>query len=133
MRSRLLAEERGSGTVVAIGIIAVLMVLLALVSVLGTAAAAKAQAVRAADLSALAAADTARGLNTGDPCSVAEQVATRNGAELENCTVGGEYPTEITVTVSHEAAVVVIPDALPLSGLRASHTSRAGPPEALPG
>ncbi|WP_120006752.1 Rv3654c family TadE-like protein [Nesterenkonia muleiensis] len=125
-------DERGSGTVVAVGIIAVLIVLLALVALLGAAAAAKTQAARAADLAALAAADTARGMNTGDPCTVAEEVAARNNAVLQKCSVGGDYPTEVTVTVSRDSDVVVISHILPAMALAATGTSRAGPPEALP-
>lgn len=118
---------------VAVGIIAVLIVLLALIAVLGAAAAAKAQAARAADLAALAAADTARGLTTGDPCTVAEHVVARNGAVLQECTVGGEYPTEVTVSVSRDSGVVVITHLLPAVSLTATGVARAGPPEALQG
>lgn len=133
MTPQQLRSERGSGTVAAIGIIAVLIVLLALVAAVGAAAAAKAQAARVADLSALAAADTARGLNAGDPCTVAAHVAARNQAVLEECTVGGEYPTEVTVSVSRDSGVVVISHILPAMTLTATGVARAGPPEALPG
>ncbi|NLS11007.1 hypothetical protein HGQ17_13580 [Nesterenkonia sp. MY13] len=125
-------EDRGSGTVVAVGIIAVLILLLALVAVLGAVAVATTHATRAADLAALAGADTARGLNTGDPCTVAGQVAARNGVELESCSVGGEYPTEVRVTVSKRFDVVVLSELLPAE-LSTQQTSRAGPPEALHG
>lgn len=133
MTRKMLQEQRGSGTVAALGVIAVLIVLLGLVAVLGAASTAKSQAVRAADLAALAAADTARGLTIGDPCTVAEQVAARNGAQLQECTVGGEYPTEVTVTVSRDSGVVVISHLIPAVHLNAVSTSRAGPPEALQG
>ncbi|RJN33193.1 hypothetical protein D3250_01720 [Nesterenkonia natronophila] len=127
---RFLGRERGSGTIVALGLIAALMTLLALVVILGAASAAKTQAGRASDLAALAAADTARGLNSGDPCTVAEQVAQRNGSMLAECTVGGEFPTEVTVTVAREVESALLPDALPLGPLTATVSSRAGPPEA---
>ncbi|TLP71824.1 Rv3654c family TadE-like protein [Nesterenkonia sphaerica] len=123
-----LHSERGSGTIVALGVIASLMVVMALVVVLGAAAAAKAQAHRASDLAALAAADTARGLNVGDPCTVAEQVAARNSAVLAECVVGGEFPTEVTVTVTRTFDVPDFLKAFSLPALRASGTSRAGPP-----
>lgn len=125
-------DQRGSGTVAALGIIAALMILLALVVLLGAAAVAKTQAVRAADLASLAAADTARGLSTGAPCTVAEQVAARNGVVLQDCAVGGEFPTEVTVTVTRVFDVPVLSAALPLPHLTATGTSRAGPPEGLP-
>ncbi|WP_150461375.1 Rv3654c family TadE-like protein [Nesterenkonia ebinurensis] len=133
MTRNLLSGERGSGTVTALGIIAVLAMLLGLIAVLSTVATTKSQVERAADLAALAAADTARGLNIGDPCTVAEQVAGHNGAELQHCTVGGEHPTEVTVTVNQDSGVVVISHLIPAMNLSASATSRAGPPEALHG
>lgn len=132
MTAQHLRNERGSGTVLAISIIAVLILLLSLTAVLGAAAAAKAQAERAADLVALAAADTARGLSTGDPCTVAMEVATQNGTVLQECTVGGEHPNEVTVSVRRESGVVVITHLVPAITLSASGTARAGPPEALP-
>lgn len=125
-------EERGSGTVLALGIITVLMILLALISLLGAAAVAKTQAVRAADLAALAAADTARGLSSGDPCTVAERVVARNGAVLAECVVGGEFPTEVTVSVTRGFDPPVLSAVLPLRNLPATGASRAGPPEGLP-
>lgn len=132
MIGRLHSQERGSGTVAAVGIIAVLIILLGLVAVLGSVAAASTRATAAADLGALAAADTARGLNTGDPCTVAQQVIDRHGVRLEDCTVGGEFPTEVTVTVETEVDVVLLSDLLP-SELTVHRSSRAGPPDALPG
>ena len=130
MIGRLHAEERGSGTVVAVGIIAVLVIMLGLVAVLGSVAAASIRATAAADLAALAAADTARGLNTGDPCTVAQQVAARHGVRLEACTVGGESPTEATVSVAQEVDVVLLSDWLP-GEMTAYRSSRAGPPAPL--
>ena len=133
MRMRAFRDDRGSGTVVAVGIIAGLMVLLSLVTLLGAAAVTKTQAARASDLAALAAADTARGLHAGDPCTVAEQVAARNSAVLQECSVGGEYPTEVTVTVAREVDAMVPTDLIPGLPLTATSTSRAGPPEVLVG
>lgn len=125
------AADRGSGTVLVLGIIAALLVTLALVHALSAVAVAKGQSARAADLAALAGADTARGLNAGDPCTVAEQVAARNGAMLEDCTVGGAHPAEVRVSVSRAVRIAVLSEQLSLPQLRASAVSRAGPPEAL--
>lgn len=127
---RLLCEERGSGTVLAVGIISALMVLIAVIHVVTAAAVAGAQAARAADLAALAAADIARGLSTGDPCTVAEQVTSRNNAALQDCTVGGDQGNEVTVLVSREIDVVIIPEGLNVPPLEAQARARAGPPEA---
>lgn len=124
--------ERGSGTVTALGIITALILMLALVHVLSAAAAAKGQAVRAADLAALAAADTARGLNSGDPCTIAEEVTVRNSAVLEACAVGGSHPTEVLVSVSRDFDVAAVASRWSVPQLRAGASARAGPPEALP-
>ncbi|WP_022873683.1 Rv3654c family TadE-like protein [Nesterenkonia alba] len=128
-----MSEERGSGTVLALGIIAALVMLLAVIHVVTAAATARAQAASAADLAALAAADTARGLAVGDPCTVAEQTAQRNGAEVLDCRVGGEWETEVWVTAHVELPLDPgLTGEWTLGPLRAEHTSRAGPPEALP-
>lgn len=81
-----LSAERGSGTVLALGLIMVLLILLAAVQIVSLAAASAAQAARGADLAALAAADAARGLSLGSPCTVAQEVAARNAVELTSCT-----------------------------------------------
>lgn len=125
--------ERGSGTVTAVGIISGLMVLLAVIHLFAAAAAGGAQAARAADLAALAAADTARGLAVGDPCTTAEAVAVRNGAVMVDCSVGGEFETEVWVTARREAEFLLIPAGLSVPGSYAERTSRAGPPQALRG
>ncbi len=124
-------EERGSGTVLAVGLLGVLVVLVAVVYALGLAAAVNTQAARAADLAALAAADTARGLAPGDPCTEARQVAQHNQAVLEDCRVGGAYAGEVRVQVSREATMGAFGHFLPLPPLRATASARAGPPEAL--
>ncbi|GAA1450260.1 secretion/DNA translocation related TadE-like protein [Nesterenkonia lacusekhoensis] len=126
------ASERGSGTVLVLGMIAVLVLLLGLVHLLSASATAAAQAARAADLAALAGADAARGLTSEDPCSVAEEVATANGAQLSSCTVGGDFGTEITVETTRDLLEVspLNPSWLPLPQMPANGVSRAGPPEA---
>lgn len=118
-------EERGSGTVLVLAGALVLLILLATTVLLGTAAANGARAARAADLAALAGADVARGLAPGDPCTVAEQVAERNDAELTACRVTGAEGTEVVLAVRRP---VVGPDLEGLEALEASGTSRAGPP-----
>ena len=127
------SDERGSGTAVALGVIAALIVVVAVIHLLTAVAVAKAHASAGADLAALAAADTLRGLTTGDPCSVADQVATRNTTTMVECTVGGRFDTEVWITVSADISVDVgLSDGFSLPVLQVEHTSRAGPPEALP-
>lgn len=82
-------------------------------SLLGTGMLAQARAATAADLAALAAADT---LAVGDasPCTVAAEAAGRNGAGLAGCDIHGQ---EVLVRVQVDAAP------LPVAGA----TARAGP------
>ena len=78
--------EEGSGTVLALTIIAALLVMTVVIAGLIGVVSANRRASAAADLSALAAADAYRGLTEGDPCAVAADLAERHGAHLESCT-----------------------------------------------
>ncbi|MEZ2370185.1 Rv3654c family TadE-like protein [Arthrobacter sp. RCC_34] len=84
-----LEPERGSGTVLSLGLGLVLVTAVLLVVLLGQAATLASRAAAAADLSALAAADAARGLRNGDPCTVAAEIAARDGARLDSCELQG--------------------------------------------
>ena len=92
--------EEGSGTVLALTIIAALLVLTVVIAGLIGVVSANRRASAAADLSALAAADAYRGLTEGDPCAVAADLAERHGAHLESCTFPNRPETvEVTVAV----------------------------------
>lgn len=122
--------ERGSGTVLALGLILALLVLLAATQVVSMVAVSSAQAARGADLAALAGADAVRGISTGSPCAVAEAVAVRNDVELTSCTVTGHANNEVLV---HTAAPIlpdrlIDPGGVDLSGLLSRGAARAGPP-----
>lgn len=91
--------EEGSGTVLALTIIAALLVLTVVVAGLIGVVSANRRASAAADLSALAAADAYRGLTEGDPCAVAADLAERHGARLESCTFP-DRPETVEVTVA---------------------------------
>ena len=67
----------------------------------------------AVDTAAIAAADALRGLATGYPCEVAEQVAHINGANLTACRIVG---FEVSLRVQSETLGIVL-----------SATARAGP------
>ncbi|WP_371151331.1 Rv3654c family TadE-like protein [Buchananella felis] len=82
------------------------------------AGAARAQAAGAADMAALAAA-TALSSGNGAPCTLAVQVAARNGAALTSCQILGD-----------DVAVVVTVPVPPPGGLvlgAVSEQARAGP------
>ncbi len=91
--------EEGSGTVLALTIIAALLVLTVVIAGLIGVVSANRRASAAADLSALAAADAYRGLTEGDPCAVAAHLAERHGAQLESCTFP-DRPETVDVTVA---------------------------------
>lgn len=77
--------ERGSASVSMAMIVAVALLLVVVVSFWIHGVIRLAQAQRAADLAALAAADAHRGLTSFSPCSIAAQVAELNKAKLESC------------------------------------------------
>ncbi|MCZ2401796.1 flp pilus-assembly TadE/G-like family protein [Paenarthrobacter sp. Z7-10] len=112
-------RERGSGTVLAVGVICVLLSMLAALLLITQAAVAASRAATAADLAALAGADAARDLISGEPCTVAASVVAQHRAALVSCIVGG-----------HERDIVDIStrvDLPPPWGAAKGH-ARAGPP-----
>lgn len=117
--------ERGSNTVTSLGLVCVLFVLgLTMAGLVGVVSA-NHRAATAADLAALAGADAARGLSSGQPCTVAAAVAGRNGASLAGCAL----PSELSGTVDVR---VMIPIEGPFAFLgSAEGLSRAGPPAVL--
>lgn len=111
--------EEGSGTVLALTIIAALLVVTVVIAGLLGVVSANRRASTAADLSALAAADAYRGLTEGDPCAVAADLAERHGAQLESCTFP-DRPETVEVTVA-------VPVAGPMGALGSARVrARAG-------
>ncbi|MCL3861374.1 Rv3654c family TadE-like protein [Actinotalea sp. K2] len=105
-------DDRGSGTVLALALVAVILVLAAGLGTLGAAQRARLGAQSAADLAALAAAGTialppgvTRGtaptVGTEDPavaaCAVAAEVVARNRARLTGCEVRSGEVVELEV------------------------------------
>ena len=111
--ARAVRGDRGSGTVVTLGlglgIVATLLLVLPLYAALAT----RHSVAGAADAAALAAADTASGLVPGHPCDLAARVAASNGAFLEKCRVDG-----LVVTVTVGRAIL---------GLALRESATAGP------
>lgn len=114
-----LDHETGAGTVLMAGLALLALLLIGSAGLLLQAASAASRAATAADLSALAAADTARGLTAGEPCVVAAEVAARHGATVQDCAVGATGEGTVTVRVRIDLAGV-LPDAV--------GAARAGPP-----
>lgn len=100
--------DRGSGTVLAVGVVAGLAVLLLAALLLVSALVAGQQARTAADLAALAAAGVlAQGGAADQGCARAGEVASRNGSSLTACgtelRAGHPWPA-VRVTVSRDVS-----------------------------
>lgn len=127
------AEERpeeGSGTALALTIIAALLVVTVAIAGLIGVVSANRRASAAADLSALAAADAYRGLTEGDPCAVAADLAERHGAHLESCTFPDRPETvEVTVAVPVAGPMGVLGPARARARAGAEHPEEGSPEE----
>lgn len=122
--------EEGSGTVLALTIIAALLVLTVVIAGLIGVASANRRASAAADLSALAAADAYRGLTEGNPCAVAADLAERHGAHLESCTFPDRPETvEVTVAVPVAGPMGVLGPARVRARAGAEHPEEERPEE----
>ncbi|MFH5824958.1 Rv3654c family TadE-like protein [Georgenia sp. AZ-5] len=112
--------DRGSGTVLALGLICVLVVLTFAVVGLARAVHARGTAQTAADLGALAAAQALHDPAgaRGEPCALAAGVVRANGAEPAGCRVAGAV-----VDVSARVTVLGQVDGV----LVARASARAGP------
>ncbi|WP_284975567.1 Rv3654c family TadE-like protein [Arthrobacter sp. efr-133-TYG-104] len=110
--------DRGSGTVLALVLGMVVLALLAGLLMLAQAGVMTARAESAADLAALAAADAARGLAPGEPCSVAADVAEHEGARLSSCSVAGKEVVDVLTELAQP----------PIPWGSATGRARAGPP-----
>ena len=116
-----MVDERGSGTVLVLGIIAVLLAMAVCAGGLIQAQAAAGKARSTADLAALGGATALSSIVApGDPCEAASRVARANGAEVTTCSVTGE---DVVVEVSVEARVLGV-------SRPAVSSARAGPADA---
>jgi secretion/DNA translocation related TadE-like protein len=107
-------EERGSGGVLALAVVAMLAVLTVSAVAVGAALVQRQRVIAAADAGALAAADTALGIHPGIPCGVAAEVVEALEASLVACEVEG-----VVATVSASARI---------AGVIVTAQARAGPP-----
>lgn len=110
---RSLRGDRGSGSVLALAVVATVLTLGIVVVTLGSALAARQRVVAAADAAALAAADTLLGAVPGQPCERARQLAAAHRTSLLHCRLDG---AEATVEVAGVAF-----------GVSITARSRAGP------
>lgn len=112
-------SERGAGTVLVLGIVAVILLLAVATAALGAAQNARGSAQAAADLGALAGATALR--DGFDPCGTAGAAVKRNGAEVASCEVLGAGTVRVVVTRK------VAGPAGELGGAQARAAARAGP------
>ena len=95
------ARERGSMTILAVGLTAAILVVLAGALAVASAVEASHRARAAADLSALAGADAWQaGAGPAQVCDRAGELARGNSAELEECWPEGDGSVTTAVTVS---------------------------------
>jgi secretion/DNA translocation related TadE-like protein len=109
-------SDRGSGSLLAIGLVAAIAVLTSLLVPLHSALAVRSLVGAAADSAALAAADVAVGLTPGIPCEAAARAASAAGAQLASCAVDG-----LVVTVVASRGIL---------GVDVTAAATAGPPSA---
>lgn len=88
--------ERGAGTVLVLGIVAVVLLLALGIAALGAAQNIRGTAQAAADLGALAGATALR--DGFDPCGTAGVAVSRNGAEMAACEVLGGGVVQVVAT-----------------------------------
>lgn len=125
-RMRIADQESGAGTGLMVGLVAVGLLLIGMVLSIVTAAGAQAKAATAADLAALAAADVARGLKSGEPCQVAELIAVDHGADVTSCQQ--EAGQRGTVSVTTRVPTHFLLEWLQAFDLAGVGKARAGPP-----
>ncbi|QNE45852.1 flp pilus-assembly TadE/G-like family protein [Glaciihabitans sp. INWT7] len=92
-------SERGSGSVLAVAIVAAMLMLFSLLLPVVSVLSVQQRAAGAADAAALAAADVAVGIRSGSPCEVASTVALANSTRLDGCVVDDATAT-VRVTAS---------------------------------
>lgn len=85
--------ESGSGSLLAVGVIASVFVLTMMLVPLSQALTIKQRVTGAADAAALAAANTVSGAIAGFPCEAADAAARLNGAALGRCDLDGAVAT----------------------------------------
>ncbi|MFC8041131.1 Rv3654c family TadE-like protein [Paenarthrobacter sp. NPDC057355] len=115
-------SERGSGSVLALALGTVVTALLLSVLLLAQAGVMASRAASAADLAALAGADAARGLTSGEPCAVAAEVVRHHNAILSSCVVAGGEVVEVVTELAY-----------PFRWGVATGRARAGPPRSPSG
>ena len=112
LRSGRFAEQRGSGTVLALSAVALAISLFSLSQIVALNLIAQQRLQSSVDSMAVAAADALRGLNTGFPCPTAGEIGLINGVELDTCRIVG---FEVFIS-AHSKGVGIVLSANALAG-----------------
>lgn len=115
--------QEGTSTVAVTAMVLASLILVIGILALSAASAAAMKAGTAADIAALAGADTARGLRSGEPCSVAAALASANNAVMDSCTVESDGKT-VRVSVHVDVRLGPISQSI----YQATARARAGAP-----
>ena len=110
-------DDRGSGTVLLLALVAVALVVAAMLGLLASAQLGRGRAQTAADLGALAGAARLLAGQPGDPCPTVAEVVRRNRVSLWSCTDEGAGVVTVRVVVRGPAG-------------SATASARAGPTSA---
>ena len=105
-------SSRGSGTVLALGAVAMSITLFGLSQLVAFNLLQHARVQSTANAMAIAAADALRGLNSGFPCQTAHEIAHINGVNLDTCRIVG---FEVFIS-AHSKGVGVVLSANALAG-----------------
>jgi secretion/DNA translocation related TadE-like protein len=84
-----MANDRGAGTVLALGLISAILTLFIALAAVSQVLVASSTLQASADTAALTAADSLRGFTTGFPCAEAERISQLNMAKLQECRIVG--------------------------------------------
>lgn len=93
-----ITEERGSGSLLALSIVACLVLVVGLIVPVAGALLAKQRVASSADAAALAAANTVSGRVTGFACERAEEIGSLTDTEIRECTVTGAVVTVVAAS-----------------------------------
>jgi len=121
-RGTIVTVDAGSGSVLAVAVIAGVLCVTAMALPLYLVFAEKQALAGAADAAALAAADVRVGFSPGEPCAVAARVAAANGGSLASCSVDGLVVTvRVTGSVAGFGVGAVATAGPPAIGRRTGH------------
>lgn len=100
-----IAADAGAGSILAVGLIGAAAALFLASTTMANIWQLQLQLQQAAETTAIAAADSLRGLSTGYPCEIARQISAANMANLTECRIVG---FEVYIKVRKNALGIVL-------------------------